>query len=170
MGNFVEVKPLDYAASNGEMTTKTYHGLAIIVNNVTVGRISSYKVPALARAITPIRELTPPGQTGGSFGRVIEQVPGKSEDASYQINIVRAEVWGKELELAFGYSALFSDLCDQTRPFVLEEHLYKGTQRYQMFRYSGCWFSELGQDDYTTDGDAIIKTNATITFTSRVKI
>ena len=171
MGNFVEVKPLEYSgAGASELTTKTYHGLAIVVNNVTVGRISSYKVPTLARTITPVRELTPPGQAGGSFGRVIEQVPGKSEDGSYTLTVARTEVWGKELEIAFGFAATFLDLCDQTRPFILEEQLFQGTQRKYTHRYSGCWFSELGNEDFTADGDAIVKATATIMFTSRVKL
>jgi hypothetical protein len=171
MGNFIEVKPLQYTGdSASELTTKTYHGLAIVVNNITVGRISSYKVPTLARTITPVRELTPTGQAGGSFGRVIEMVPGKAEDGSYTLTVARTEVWGNEMELAFGFAATFLDLTDQDRPFILEEQLYKGQTRYQTFRYSGCWFSELGQDDYTADGEAIIKVNATIMFTSRVKL
>jgi hypothetical protein len=170
MGNFVEVKYLDYSGDNAsEMTAKTYHGLEIVVNNITVGRIDKYTPPQLVRTVTPVRELTPPGQPGGSFGRIIEQVPGKSEDGSYELKLHRTEVWANELEVAFGFAATFLDLCDQNHPFILEERLYKGNQRYTKHTYTGCWFKDLGQEEFDAGGDAIVKVGATIAFVSRQK-
>ena len=169
MANFVEVKAIDYDAAPNELTTKTYHGLQILVNNITVGRITSYTPPNLSRTVTPVRELTPAGQANGAFGRPIEMVPGISGDDSYKIAVERTEVWSNELERAFGFEATFLDLCDQTTPFSMEERLYRGTTAYQTFIYTGCWFDTHGIQAFTADGDAIVKTNASVTYTSRRK-
>ena len=169
MANFVQVNPLDYSDAS-VMSTKTYHGLEIRIGGNVVGRITKWTRPALGRDVTPVRELTAPGQSNGSFGRIIEMVPGKTTDESNKLSITRVEVWGAELELAFGYPATFIDLADQTRPFQMTENLYKGTNLYQQWNYAGCWFSTLGTDDFSTDGTALVQINAEISFCSRTKM
>ena len=53
MANFVEVPPIDYSDSTF-LTTKTYHGSEILVNNIVVGRTTKLTRPSLSRDIAPI--------------------------------------------------------------------------------------------------------------------
>jgi len=157
---FQKVKVLDYNHANAEFTSKTWHGFNLYSDGVFIGRCNSYQPTARTRTVTAVRELS-----RDTFGRVIEQVPGIAD--GYTISIARVEVWEKELELAFGFDARFDDLTDQDRPFTLKEELFKGASLYHNWIYTGCWFSSLGEDAYTADGDAIVRNNAEITYTYR---
>jgi len=165
MPQFVEVAAQEYLNVDGnERLAQTVHGLDIEVGGRIVGRIESYKVSPQTKTITPQRELTRKG-----YGRIVEQVPGKGNDTQ-TISIIRPELWASEMEIAFGYAAVFQDLTDQTRPFTLYERLYKGTVPYRVWGFFGCWFGSQDIGDFTVDGDSIIKKTAEIHYTARVKL
>ena len=165
MGTYVEVSALDYTGLGAtELTTKTYHGLEILVNGIAVGRISEYTPPARTKKVSYVRELSTK-----TFGRPIETVPAGNDDGDYKISCKRTEVWGQELEIAFGFAAQFIDLMDQTRPFILEEKLLKGAKLYRAWDYHGCWFTSITDDAFAADGEAKVIASAELAFTSRQK-
>jgi len=161
------VSPLDYSDStgNGVLTTKVYHGVSISVNNTNVvGRIQSWQPDSYTREGIHLYELA-----DTSFGRPVEYIPGKT--TGFTIAVTRAEVWGSEMELAFGFSANFHDLIDQTRPFSIKEFWYKGNAQggNQVWEYRGCWFTGKNMDAITSDGDGVTKISATLAYVSRKK-
>ena len=71
------------------------------------------------------------------------------------------------MERALGYSNVFDDLLDQTKPFSIREFWLRGTETAQIWEYSGCWFTNKNMDAITSDGDGITKISATIAYVSR---
>lgn len=160
----VSVKPLNYNAP-GAPTTKTYHGAAIWVNGMPVGRITSWQVDAYNRTTTLVREIS-----NTTWGRPVDIVPGISD--GYKITFDRAEVWSQELEIAFGLTGqVFDDLADQDKPFEVIEYLYKGATPYMLWQYQGCWLSSRNESARKADGDGIISIESgTINYVSRRRI
>jgi len=161
--NVKEVAPLDYTSSQGALTTKVYHGVSISANgNTIIGRIQSWQPDSYTREGIHLYELA-----DVSFGRPVEYVPGKT--TGFTIAVTRAEVWNSEMEIAFGFSATFDDLIDQTRPFSVKEFWFKGNQSSgnQVWDYKGCWFTGKNIDAITSDGDGVTKISASLAYVSR---
>jgi hypothetical protein len=159
----VTVKPLDFEAE-GSPTTKTLHGLTIAAGGKVVGRISSWNPQPYQRAGTHVYELS-----YHTYGRPVDFVPGRSE--GYTASLTRSEVWNGEIERALGFGAVFDDLADQDRPWVTDEYLFRGANGnnniYRWLQYTGCWFTNRNEDAYTSDGEAVIRVNAEISYVSR---
>lgn len=156
----VRVKPIDFNA-DGSVSSKTYHGATIVVNDKIIGRISSWNPQVYSRPGTHVYELS-----YRTYGRPIDYVPGRSE--GYTASISRTEVWNEELEITLGFGAVFADLADQDRPWTTHEYLFRGYDVYRLWKYSGCWFQDKNEDAYSTDGDSIVRLTATVAFVSRV--
>lgn len=144
-------------------TAQTYHGFAVQVDGVTIGRITDWTPVSLDRDITPVYELNPK-----TWGQPVDQVPGKA--TTFQVAFSRVEVWGEEIEKAFGAQDVYSLLLDQNAPFTIDEFYSRGNVPYRLFRYLGCWFSSKSVDGFSSEGDAIIKISGDITFVNRVRI
>ena len=71
------------------------------------------------------------------------------------------------MELAFGFSDVFCDLIDQTRPFQVKEFWIRGTDTRHIWEYRGCWFTNKNIEAITSDGDGITKISATLAYVSR---
>ena len=155
---------IDYTAV-GAPVTKTYHGLSIVSPNadLIIGRIISWQPTAYTRTGTYIRELN-----NRTFGSIIDYVPGIHNDTT--IALTRNEIWGGELEKAFGFGAMFESLMDQNRPFIVKEYLFKGNDVYSIWQYSGCWFTEKGEPAMTSDGDGRYEITATLAYVRRQRL
>jgi len=159
----VNVAPLDYTAP-GAPTTMTYHGCAIVCNGNIVGRVQSWQVSgAKNREATHVYELN-----SNTWGKPVDLVPGKT--TGYTIAMAHIEMWNAELELAFGYPAVFADLSDQDRPFTLLEYLFKGQTLYRAWNYLACWLTAMNNEQYTAEGDAKITCTADITYVTRKRV
>ncbi len=156
------VKALDYTkdALAGANTAKTYHGLCILVDGKTIGRIQTWGPGARTRQVTLKWELS-----RFTFGRPVELVPSKAD--GYTISIGRIEVWQNELELALGYDARWSDLIDQNYPITLTESLYKGTSLQYSWSYPACWFNSYSEEQITSEGDGYYQVTAEVTHLPR---
>jgi hypothetical protein len=140
----------------------TYHGISIVVEGNVVGRITSFARTPYTRAGTHLYELN-----HATFGKPVDYVPGQA--TGFTITATRVEVWRQELEVALGFGSVWNDLTDQTRPFRVQEFLYRGTIPYRVWTYLGCWFQDRNEDAFTPEGDAIIRANATIAYVSRIR-
>jgi hypothetical protein len=159
----VKVTPLDFAAT-GAPTIKTYHGLSIVVEGNIVGRINSWQPNgAYNRNGTHIYELH-----HNTFGVPVDYVP--SVATGFTIAFARAEVWDQEIERTLGFTNVFNNLTDQTRPFIIQEYLFKGQDLYRVWQYSGCWFQEKNFDAFTSDGDGVHRVTGTIAYVSRIRV
>lgn len=159
----VSVTPINFDAP-GAPDTKTYHGFTVIVNGNVVGRINTYTPDGVfARDGNHVKELS-----RFTFGRPVDYVP--ATQTGLTLGITRAEVWNKELELAFGFPTVWADLIDQNRPFQLEEHWFRGIANYRVWAYKGCWFQNRNEDGYDSGGDAIVKLSGTIAYVTRVRV
>ena len=164
---YKDVSPLDYTSKYGNLTTKVYHGVSITAgkgDDVIVGRIQSWQPDSYTRDGIHLYELA-----NLSFGRPVEYIPGKA--TGFTIAVTRAEVWTSEMELAFGFTKVFDDLIDQTRPFTIKEFWFQGNsgKNSQVWEYRGCWFTAKNFDAITSDGDGITKISATLAYVSRTK-
>lgn len=158
----VRTTPLDFNAP-GAVTAKTYHGLSIVVNSKHVGRIESWNPQVFNRGGQHIHELS-----HFTFGRPVDYVPGVAP--SFTLQATRTEMWANEFELALGYKSVWADLIDQDRPFTIHEYLYKGTELYRIWVYSGCWFQDRNEEQAQATSEAPrMMVNATIAFVSRTR-
>jgi len=156
------VQPVDFTAEHAP-TTQTYHGFSIQIAGVTIGRITEWTPVQMDRDVTLLYELN-----AKTWGQPVDAVPGKAN--SFTIAFTRAEVWGEEIEKAFGATDVYTLLTNQSAPFAIDEVYMKGSQRYRHFRYLGCWFSSKGTEGFSSEGDAIIKVSGDITFVNRVRL
>lgn len=159
--NVKEVNALEYNGDNA-LTTKVYHGVSITAgDSQVIGRIQSWQPDSYTREGLHLYELA-----NISWGRPVEYVPGKA--TGYTIAVTRAEVWNAEMEKAFGYTKLFDDLMDQTKPFQIKEFWLQGNKGVkQIWQYRGCWFQNKNMDAVTSDGDGVTRISATIAYVSR---
>jgi hypothetical protein len=158
----VQVRPLDYSVPDAP-TTKTYHGKSIVVNGNIVGRVTSWNPSAAyTRAGTHQFEMS-----HLTFGRPVDYVPGIITGPT--IALTRTEVWFEELDIALGYTPVWNDLADQDRPFEIYEYLFRGTNLYRVWRYTGCWFQDRNEEAFTAEGDGVVRVNATIAYVSRIR-
>jgi hypothetical protein len=145
-------------------TTQTYHGFSIQVAGVRIGRITSWTPQQKTRTITHVFELNPT-----TFGQPVDAVPGI--EGNFTVSFARAEVWGEEIEKAFGADDVFTFLINQNKPFTIDEVYAKpGVGIYRVYRYLGCWFSSLAPEAFTSEGNAIISVSGDITFVNKVKV
>ncbi len=158
----VTVQPLEQGAP-GAPTTKTYHGMSIVVDGNIVGRIQSWQPNAYTREGNHVRELS-----HVTWGRPIDYVPGQA--TGYTVSFTRVEVWNQELELTLGFGSVFDDLMDQTRPWVCQEYLFRGNELNKLWQYSGCWFQTKNNNNWESGGDAIITVECELAYVSRVRV
>lgn len=157
----VRVSPLEFDAP-GAPTIKTYHGISIVVGGRIIGRVQSWAPQMYTRAGQHVYELN-----HLTFGRPVDYVPGVN--SNYSVSVSRVEVWNQEFEVALGYPAVWSDLIDQTRPFSMQEYLFRGNTVYRVWLYSGCWFAGRNEDGADKEGNAIFQVNGEINFVSRAR-
>lgn len=141
-------------------TTQTFHGLSIVMNNNLIGRIQKWNPKMYSRKGEHIYELN-----YATFGRPVDYVPGINEQ--YSIDCEKIEIWDNELEEALGYGKTWDDLMDQTRPFTIDESIYKGQNIYRTVRYTGCWFTDKNNAQFGATDTPTIKMTANISFVSR---
>lgn len=158
----VSVRPLDLTAENAP-TTKTYHGLAISVNGKLIGRIQNWSPKMYTREGEHVYELS-----YLTFGRPVDYVPGIA--TGFEIDAERIEVWDEELELAFGYPAVWADLIDQNRPVNIQEYLFRGPDVYRVWLYTGCWFTDRNESQFEAEGAPSVMASASLSFVSRVQV
>ena len=154
--------PVDFDADYAP-TTQTYHGFSIQVGGVTIGRITEWTPQALDRDATLIYELN--AQT---WGQPVDIVPGKAN--TFTVSFSRAEVWGEEIEKAFGEDDVYTLLTSQNTPFAVDEVFLKGLQLYRQYRYLGCWFTSKSWDAFGADGEGTIKISGEIMFVNKVRV
>lgn len=158
----VRTTPLDLGAAGAPMA-KTYHGLSIVVNNKSVGRIESWAPQMFTRGGQHLHELS-----HFTFGRPVDYVPGVIP--SFTASATRTEMWQNEFELALGFKVVWADLIDQDRPFTIYEYLFKGKDIYRVWAYTGCWFQNRNEENMQATSDAPrYLVNAEIAFVSRVR-
>lgn len=161
-----QISQFDYSNVEGQLTSKTYHGVSIVagtsVSGAVVGRIQSWQPDSYTREGVHLYELS-----DKFWGRPVEYVPGKA--TGYTIAVTRAEVWRNEMERAFvGKNVqLFDDLIDQNFSFTLKEFWIRGADQYNVWTYTGCWFTSKNYDAVTADGDGITRISATIAYVSK---
>ena len=144
--------------------TMSYHGAALVVQGNLVGRIQSWQPDgAYSRDGEHDYELNK-----NTTGKPMDYVPGKA--TGFTVSFARVEAWDQEFEIALGYSGVFADLTDQTRPFVVQEFLYKGTDPYRIFQYNGCWLKSKTPEAWTSDGNYIHKISGQLAYVSRIKV
>ena len=162
--SYANVLPFE-APDDDKLTTKTYHGVSILggdsASNQIVGRIQSWQPDSYTREGVHLYELA-----DQSWGRPVEYIPGKA--TGFTIAITRAEVWGAEMEKAFGFPS-FNDLIDQRKPFQVREFWLRQSDEYAIWTYKGCWFTSKNYDAITSDGDGITRVSGTIAYTSHAK-
>jgi len=160
-----EISQFDYSEADEHLTTKTYHGVSIVSGNTDankiIGRIQSWQPDSYTREGVHIYELS-----DKFWGRPIEYVPGKA--TGYTIAVTRAELWNAEMERAFaGADQLFDDLIDQNFSFSIKEFWIRGDASYNIWTYTGCWFTSKNYDAITSDGDGVTRISATIAYVSK---
>jgi hypothetical protein len=157
------VVPTMDLTKEGMFTSKTYHGLSILVGGNIIGRIQSWQVGARTRTVTHKWELSK-----DTFGRPVDLVPSKTD--GYTISVSRIDVWNKELEIACGYDTVWSDLADQSYPFVFDERLYEGSELYRQWTYPSCWFTSYSEEAATSEGDAYYSISGEISYLPRTRV
>jgi len=146
-------------------TTKTYHGMAIMLEGGDViGRIQDWNATFGARAGVHLYEVN-----RNTAGRPIDYVPGIESGRS--IAVTRVEVWNDELEVALkAATSEMIDLADQTSPFEVIESLYQGsTSPYRSWTYRGCWLASKSLESFTAEGDFKYTSSAEINYVIRTK-
>lgn len=157
----VQTQSLDFQQTGDSMS---YHGAAIVVQGNLVGRIQSWQPDgAYNRDGELVYELNM-----NTAGLPIDFVPGKA--TGFTVSFARIEAWDQEFERALGYANVFSTLIDQTRPFVIQEFLYKGNTPYRVYQYSGCWLKSKNPEAWTSDGNFIHKISGQLAYVSRIRV
>jgi len=144
-------------------TTQTYHGFSIQVGGVTIGRITEWTPQQLDREFNHVFELN-----AKTWGQPVDGVPGRA--TNFQLSFARAEVWGEEIEKAFGETDVYTLLINQTQPFTIDEVYARGLQIYRRYRYLGCWFTSKNVSAFASDGDGIIKIDGEMMFINKIRV
>jgi hypothetical protein len=156
------VQPLDYTDPYA-MTTKTWHGISLVVNGKVLGRVQSWNNSgAYSRPVEHVFELN-----NRTFGRPVDAIPGKLD--GYTIAASMAEMWGAEVEIQTGSPTRYIDLIDQTRPFQSQEFWFRGADIYEVISYLGCWMSDRNyQTEFSVDGNLRVVTNFNFSYVARI--
>lgn len=152
--------------NGGALTTKTYHGLELVFDDHVVGRIKSWNPSSYSRDGNHVYELNV-----DSFGRPVDFVPGVAQ--GFSIAMTRVEVWQEELEVAIGMTSsgnVWEDLTAQTRPFTIDERLWRGSSLYRHWKYLGCWFTAKNEGGADAQGDGIYTVDCEIKYIQRVLV
>jgi len=159
----VSSQTLDYTDVQAPQTM-SYHGAAICVQGNIVGRIQSWNPEgAYNRDGEHVYELS-----RVTIGKPVDYVPGKITGLT--VSFARTEVWGQELELALGFNSVWADLTDQTRPFIVQEFLFKGNDPYRIYQHNGCWMKTKNPEGWTADGNYIFKVSGQLAYVSRIRV
>jgi len=156
-----QVPTMDFSKT-GMFTSKTYHGLSILVDGNVIGRIQSWAPDARTRTAVHKWELS-----ANAFGRPVDLIPSKAD--GYSISVGRIDVWEQELEIVCGYGTVWSDLIDQNYPFVFTEQLYHGADLYRSWDYPSCWFTSYAEQSSEAEGDGAYLITAQIMHMPRVR-
>jgi hypothetical protein len=155
--------PIDFDAAYAP-TTQTYHGFSIQIDGVQIGRITEWTPQAMDREMTHVFELN-----ARTWGQPVDLVPGRA--TQFTLSFARAEVWGEEVEKAFGETDVYALLIDQNAPFQIDEVYSKGAgQIYRQYKYLGCWFNSKTFDAFSGEGNGIISIQGEITFVNKIKV
>ena len=154
--------PVDFDAPYAP-TTMTYHGFSIQVENATIGRITEWTPQQLDREVVHISELN-----AKTWGQPVDIVPGRA--TNFTLSFGRAEVWGEEIEKAFGEADPYTLLTNQNAPFAIDEVYLRGNQLYRQFRYLGCWFTNKSADAFSAEGDGVVRVSGEIAFVNKIRI
>jgi len=155
-----QVEPIDQSGRYAP-TSKTYHGITLVVNSNVLGRVQSWNNSgAYTRQGKHVWELN-----NRTYGRPVDYVPGIAE--GYTISAQMAELWGKELEIQTGSTSRYIDLVSQTRPFEAQEFWFRGSDPYEVWTYLGCWMQDANESEYTSEGDARVLRNFQFAYVSR---
>lgn len=159
----VQTQAIDFT-KEGSPTVQMYHGGTIVVNDKIVGRIQTWQsAGAYTREGSHVYELN-----GSTWGLPVDYVPGRA--TGFNVTFTRSEVWGQELELALGYTAVWANLTDQTFPFTAREYLYRGADPYRIWSYLGCWFVEKTPNEWSAEGDGKITVSCGMAYVSRKRV
>lgn len=155
--------PIDYSDPRAPIT-QSYHGFGIRVGGVFIGRFTEWTPIQMAREGVHIRELNPL-----TYGQPVDYVPGV--ESNFSLAFGRAEVWGEELEKAFGDPRAYNLLINQNRPFDVDEVYKRGNEVYAIYRHVGCWFTSKAQQAFQAEGgDSVIRISGEIAFVNRIQI
>jgi hypothetical protein len=155
-----QVEPLDQTEKYAP-TSKTYHGITLVVNGNVLGRIQSWdNTGAYTRAATHVFELN-----NRTWGRPVDLVPGKAD--GYTIAAEVAELWGSEIEIQTGSTDRYIDLVSQVRPFEAQEFWFRGSEPYEVWTYLGCWLTDRNETAYSSEGDARVMARFNFSYVSR---
>ena len=156
-----QVPSMDFSR-DGMFTSKTYHGLSLVIDGNVIGRIQNWSPAARTRTVTHKWELS-----ANAFGRPVDLIPSKAD--GYNISIGRTEVWSQELEMVCGYGSVWRDLMEQNYPFVFTEQLYHGSDLYRSWDYPSCWFTSYSEEGATVDGDGAYVVTGEIAHMPRIR-
>ena len=155
-----QVEPLDYSVKQ-KISSKTYHGITLVVNRNVLGRVQSWNTSgAYSREGAHVFELN-----NRTFGRPVDYVPGIA--SGYTISASVAELWGNEIEIQTGSTTRYIDLISQTRPFEAQEFWFRGSEPYEVWTYLGCWLQDRNETEFAKDGDARVMANFQFAYVSR---
>ena len=158
----VQTSPIDFTDA-GAPTSITYHGASIVIRGNIVGRLQSWQPEgAYNREGDHVYELS-----HVTSGLPIDYVPGRA--TGFTVSFARTEVWDQEFERILGYNAVFNTLIDQTRPFDVQEFMFKGQSPYRIFEYRGCWLRSKNSEGWTADGNFIHRISSQLAYVSRIR-
>jgi hypothetical protein len=157
-----QVEPLDYTDPYAP-TTKTWHGIALVVNGSVLGRVQSWNNNgAYTRPAEHVFELN-----NRTYGRPVDIIPGKLD--GYTIAATLAEMWGLEIEFQTGAPRRYVDLISQVRPFQAQEFWFRGSDIYEVFSYLGCWMTDRNnQTELNVDANPRVISNFNFSYVSRL--
>jgi len=167
-----------YSVSPPNTRTATSHSIIIRTDRgIKIARIQSW-APAQSRTIDAIYEVN-----AETTGEPIERVP--QIVGTNRISVSRYELYSKHIGEAFGVPTLSNkefgssaeggaeddlfSLALQFKPFNIREIWRDPFGGIRAYAYLKAWFSDWGVTISATD-DRIIKANATIEFTRRIRL
>jgi len=159
----VLAKPIDFSAPDAP-TSKTYHGITIVVEGNVLGRVQSWDTTgAYARGGEHVYELN-----NRTWGKPVDYVPGRWEGLTIAATV--AELWDAEIEAQVGITkpgSQISDLIEQNRPFTAHEFWFRNSEAYRIWTYRGCWLTDRNEAGFTHDGNARVIANFNFSYVSR---
>lgn len=156
--DFIDPAPPRSATNAPHTLTATSHAIAIRADGTdkAIGRIQSW-APSQTRAVQALYEIN-----AATNGEVAENVPGNM--GGLTIQVARYDLYAQRMEEAWGPEFNIGEmLCNQTNPLTIREKWVKPTGEYNVYVYTGCWFSSLGRN-FSVQGDRIILVSATLQY------
>jgi hypothetical protein len=158
-------RPVEFISTDAPFapTIQTYSGFSLQIDGITIGRLTEWTPHQMDRTVNVVKELN-----AKTFGQPVDAVPAGAEN--FTLSFARAEVWGEEVEKAFGEDDIYLLLTNQTRPFSIDEVYLKGRQLYRRYRYLGCWFTSKNVEQFSASGDNQIKISGELIFVNKIRI